>query len=323
MAELFVLPVMNGILPYPDGGPVRGLFLDPYTSALLNVVGEEGELFLAPYSYDTGQLFPVGVVASLDEVWTEEMFLADKITRTTGLFGQLTGLGRGKAAGFYLEKGFLRARNVLPLDLRAARSKDFPVIEGAGWQAQGGFTEMRSPLDLRVTIYGNDVATGEPVEIQANLGGLVQPEQAHTLEHSIIRSLQQYGLCTQKTLATSLKRETEELKESIELAYRYQRPEFFGVTSSGSCGNPLSNLAQFHLVEELVERLNEGSSLFESLEEARRRTLSKLASELELSTQRGLRSLQGLKKGMLHDDTVLGQNLLKRVLSRFPFSPWE
>ncbi|MCL4423937.1 MAG: hypothetical protein M1553_00455, partial [Firmicutes bacterium] len=148
-------------------------------------------------------------------------------------------------------------------------------------------------------------------------------EQAHTLEHSIIRSLQQNGICTQKTLTVSMKRETDELKQSVEMAYRYQRPEFFGVTSSGSCGNPLSNLAQFHLVGELVEKLKEGASLFESLEVARRKTLSKLSGELELSTQKGLRCLQGLKKGMFHDDTVLGKDLLRRVLGRFPFSPWD
>ena len=182
---------------------------------------------------------------------------------------------------------------------------------------------MKAPNDLPMTIYGVEYESGNEVSLSGNVGGLLSPEQAHTIEHAIIRSLQKYAMCTPKTLAKAVLEEGRELKRSVEIGYKLRRPEVFGVTSSGACGNPLTNLAQFYLAKEMVESIDEGYSIIESMETARRKALSKLTDELELTTEIGLRALQGLKKGMLHDDSPIAQKYTKRVLRRFPPSPWH
>ena len=50
--------------------------------------------------------------------------------------------------------------------------------------------------------------------------------------------------------------------------------------------------------------------------------MSQLAGELGITMQRDLRVLQGLKKGMSHDDTPLRVEAGKRVIGRFPVDPW-
>jgi hypothetical protein len=117
--------------------------------------------------------------------------------------------------------------------------------------------------------------------------------------------------------------ETSELKQSVETSIRFSLPEALGVTRSGACGNPMTNLARFYLAREFVSNVEAGRSLNESLTKARRRTMSQLTQDLGLTMQPGLRALQGLKKGMSHDDTPLKINICKKVIGRFPFDPWE
>lgn len=186
----------------------------------------------------------------------------------------------------------------------------------------GGYTEFRSKTDIPVTLYGTDLESGKEVSIKANLGGLVEQEHAHTIEHAVIRALKTYGLCTAKTLLEAMTKETAELKHSVETSIKYNLPEVLGLTASGACGNPMTSLAQFYLAQTFVSNVAAGNSLTESLTKARRATMSKLTQDLELTMQPGVRVLQGLKKGMSHDDTPLKIEICKKVIGRFPSDPW-
>ena len=161
-----------------------------------------------------------------------------------------------------------------------------------------------------MTIYGIDLETSREVSITANLGGLVGKEQAHTIEHAIIRALSTYGLCTPRTMMESLVKETTELKQSLEFSIRHTMPEALGITASGICGNPLTNMAQFYLAQEFVDNIKAGKKLNDSLANARRATMSQLTSDMGLTMQQGLRTLQGLKKGMSHDDSIVENEYL-------------
>ncbi len=103
---------------------------------------------------------------------------------------------------------------------------------------------------------------------------------------------------------------------------KFACPELFGLTESGACGNPLTNAAQICMTEEFSSALEEGQSVFASVEQARRKAMSRLTTELELTMQEGLRVLQGLKKGMFHDDTPLSLDKGKKILNRFHISHW-
>jgi hypothetical protein len=199
----------------------------------------------------------------------------------------------------------------------------YPTISGAGWTPIGGFTEARSPEDIMITIEGFDNTTGSRLNIEAQVGRLLSEEQAHTVEHALIRAITTYLLVTPKTLHDSLQREADELKRSIDLGMALELPEIFGVTQSGACGNPLTHLARVYMWDELLERIKEGQSPLESLTGARRKTLSKLTQELEINTEAGIRTLQTLKKGMKHQDTPIPPGQLGEVIKRFPISPWH
>jgi len=322
--ELATIPVANALLPRPDGGVVRGMFVDPAMARVLKRVGEGGAVFLCPFvaGADGGGLYPVGVVARLEGLWREEVFCGPAERRAVVL-ARVRGVGRARARGFAIMERLLVATAVEPLDLDDLREGGYPTICGAGWRATSGRTDMRSVDDLVVTIHGVDLEGGDDVALQSNLGRLLEPEQAHTVEHAIIRSLQQYALCTPKTLISCIAEETDELKDSLDLGFRRRLPEVFGITNSGACGNPLTNLAQFYLAQEIVGSLADGQSLRWSVHEARRKTLSRLAADLEFTTQAGLRTLQGLKKGMMHDDTAPSPRHAAAILKRFPATPWE
>ena len=116
--------------------------------------------------------------------------------------------------------------------------------------------------------------------------------------------------------------ETDELKQSVEFSIRHTMPEALGITASGACGNPMTNLAQFYLAQEFVDSIKAGNSLTASIDNARRMTMSQLTGNIGLTMQQGIRTLQGLKKGMSHDDTLLKMETYKKVIERFPFEPW-
>lgn len=333
--ELPVLPVGNGILPRPDGGTVQGVFLDPATSRLLHDLGPRGTVFLVPYAGRDAGLYPVGLLARVEKLWRQEIYLAVRgpaaeggpalqaLRRARAVFVLVRGLERAKARGFRYHGQILGAYGLEAVQPEMLRADGYPIVCGGGWRAIGGKTEFKGLEDLRVTIGGVDYQGGHEVTIRGNLGGLVTPQQAHSVEHAIVRSLQTYAICTPRTLVAALVTETDELKASIETAYRLECPEIFGVTSSGACGNPLTHLAHFHLMQETTKALARGMSLVSSVEEARRKTMSRLTRDLEITARSGLRILQGLKKGMWHDDTPLDSRRAARIMARFPISPWH
>lgn len=342
--DLVTIPVLNGLLPRPGGGRIRGAFLDSMSSALLLDIGPGGSVFLCPYARDRRALYPAGVVGRIGKLWWQEVFVsgptgfvqsgqcgegryaggAGGIRKARFLFAEISGEERAKSARFrFHPPAAVVAEDVSGLDLSELRGKGYPCIDGAGWRVMGGHTEAKGIGDIPVVIYGNDIEKGAPTQISANVGGIVGLEQAHTIEHAIIRSLSQYGLCTPRNLQVSIKMEAAELKGSLDAGFSFRMPEVFGVTSGGACGNPLTNLAHVYLTRELVKQLSRGETFFDSVDHARNRTLSRLADELEISTSAGLRIMQGLKKGMLHEDTVPDLRRLAGVLSRFPQSPWE
>ena len=165
--------------------------------------------------------------------------------------------------------------------------------------------------------------TGRDVAIIGYLGKEIEPEKAHTVEHAIIRSLKNYAMCTPKTLRECMEREAEELKWSVEIGIAKKLPEVFGVTRSGFCGNPLTQMASYYLSEEFKNQIESGEGILDSLTNARSKTVSRLTKEMDISSRKGVRQLQGLKKGMFHDDTPEEMKVLRRVIMKFPANPWN
>jgi hypothetical protein len=279
------------------------------------------DVLVCPWVEDEDGLYPVGVVARLVAIGPQTAVDADG-RELPVLMAVLEGRGHARWNTLQVAGGFVASADVEAMNLKAIR-KEYPAISGAGWLPAGGFTEFRDPTDILVTIYGADIETGQAVSLRANVGGLVTREQAHTVEHGIIRALRVYGLCTPRTLLGAMARETDELKRSVEFGLRFALPEIIGRTATGACGNQMTTLAQFYLAREFVDNVAAGKSLHRSLVDARQRTMSRMTGELGLTMQRDLRALQGLKKGMNHDDTPLRVETAKRVLGRFPPEPWQ
>ncbi|BBB91304.1 MAG TPA: hypothetical protein PKA28_19980 [Methylomusa anaerophila] len=318
--HMLIMPVANGILPRPQGGKMSGMFILEHGGQLLKDVGVDREILICPWVVNEQELYPVGVIVRIVDIW-DQRIVDDSGNEISVLMATLEGRGHARWYTTGMTANYIYSTDVETLNLMKMR-KEYPAISGAGWLASGGYTEFRDKTDLPVTIYGQDLETGQEVSITANLGGLVEPEQAHTIEHSIIRALNTCCLCTPRTLIEAMMLETDELKKSVETSIKYTLPEALGVTASGACGNPMTNLAQLYLTQELAGNLEAGRSLYESLDKARRTTMSQLTEDVGLTMHQGLRVLQGLKKGMAHDDTLLKKDIYKKVISRFPFDPW-
>jgi len=286
-------------------------------------LGVGGEVFVAPVPQGSASVYLVGVVCKVRKVYLEPIFRdAESPQAVQGLFVDLEGRQAARPAGYSLNGQSLRVDKLEALDYKEMRP-DYPVVSGLGWTPLGGYTEAKSTQDIEITIYGQGADGDEGVFISGNVGGIVSIEQAHTLEHAIIRSLKNYGLCSPRTLVTAWNEETGELKASIEAGFKFRAPELFGLTESGACGNPLTNLAHFYMAKEFWTEVAQGRNLVESLTTARLKTLSHIAEDLEITTNSGLRILQGLKRGMQHTDEPTIQQTMHKVLSQFPVSPWE
>jgi len=319
--EIYAIPIVNGILPRPEGGILQGVFLDPFFAKILNNAGIGGSIFIFPLSLDEESIYPVGIVARIEDMWMDKV---SPYSEVKALFARLLGRERYKAKSFVLHDDGMFAKGIEKLDIRELRSMGYPAISGAGWYPTGGYTTFGSDKkDAHVTIYGFDLETGKDVSIAGHLGNEVAPEKAHTIEHAIIRSLKNYAMCTPKTLRECIEKETEELKWSVEIGLAKKLPEVFGVTKSGVCGNPLTYMASQYLTHEFQNQINTGENLIDSLENARNKTLSIITREMGINTQKGIRQLQGLKKGMFHDDTPEDMKTCKRVLNKFPIDPWH
>ena len=317
---IFVLPVANGLLPKPQGGKLHGMFLSEHGGQQLAALGTGRELLICPWNFDNEQLYPVGVLARIVDI-TEEVAVDEQGEQFSVLMVTLEGREHARWHTLKISGTTMITSDIERLNFRQM-NKEYPVVSGAGWRPEGGLTEFRGPSDIPVTIYGTDLETGKKVNLSANLGNLVTQEQAHTIEHAMIRALRTCGLCTARTLTAAMAEEVQELKKTVELSIKYTLPEVLGRTASGICGNPMTNLAQFYLAQEFVEQLQAGKSLDQSLIQARQSTMSQLTEDLGLTMQSGLRVLQGLKKGMSHDDTPLKPGLCKKEIGRFPIDPW-
>lgn len=318
--NMLIMPVANGILPRAQGGTITGMFIIENGGQLLLDVGVGKEILICPWIVEEQGLYPVGVIVRIMNIWNHAV-VDETGVETPVLMAKLEGRGHARWHTLRTAGSYIYSDNVEQLNLKKLR-QEYPSISGAGWAPQGGYTEFRDKSDIPVTLYGNDLETGRQVSITANLGGLVELEQAHTIEHSVIRALQTYGLCTPRTLIAAMSRETDELKKSVEFSIKHTLPEALGLTASGACGNPMTNLAQVYLAQEFVSNIEAGKSLNESLDKARRSTMSQLTDDIGLTMNQGIRVLQGLKKGMVHDDTILKLQTYKKVISRFPFEPW-
>ncbi len=318
---ILILPVVNGILPRPYGGRITGMFIMEHGGKMLADMGVGRDVLVCPWVLDNQALYPVGVIARIMDMRPQTVMNEDG-TKVPMVMAVLEGRGQARWHTLQVAGAYVVSGDVESIDLKNMTGQ-YPSVSGAGWLPSGGYTEFRDNTDIPVVLYGSDLETGKEVNIRANLGGLVGQEQAHTIEHAMIRSLRTFGLCTPKTLIDSLRKETDELKRSVECSFRFAMPELLGVTASGACGNPMTNLAQFYLAKEFLDNVRAGKALNESMEVARRSTMSQLTQDLGLTAQSGLRVLQGLKKGMKHDDTPLKLEICKKVLARFPFDPWS
>lgn len=316
-----LIPTINGILPRPEGGTLTGLFMEKFFLEMLSRLKIGEEVLLAPFLPADSAFYPMGVLARIENM-EKALFPGPGGAGMPAVFVQFSGRGRMLMETVQVMDGMPVARGLRPVSLQALRREN-PAICGGGWQPQGGYTDTRSPGDTTITIYGVDIENGKKVSITGRVGGILQPAEAHTVEHAIIRSLQTFGLCSAKTLRAMIADETRELKTSLEMGIRLELPEIFGRTQSGVCGNPLTNLTQFYLAREIMEGLKRGESFPHTLEAARRKTLSQIARNLEITTDPRLRALQGLKKGMMHTDEEPELKRLKKVLAGFPVSPWE
>jgi hypothetical protein len=318
--NMLVMPVANSILPRPDGGRIIGMFLKEQGEQILSEVGEGQDIFVCPWLVATQSLYPIGIITRIMDMETQMLGDEDGV-EGLALLATLEGQAHARWHTLRTTQHGVVSSDIELMNFKLMR-KEYPAISGAGWLPSGGYTEFCGQTDIPVTIYGTDLENGSEVSMTANLGGLVEKEQAHTIEHAIIRALSTYGLCTPRTLMDSLLLETNELKQSVEFSIRHTMPEALGITASGACGNPMTNLAQFYLAQEFVDNVRAGKSLNASLANARRVTMSQLTSNIGLTMQQGLRTLQGLKKGMSHDDTLLKMETYKKVIGRFPFEPW-
>jgi len=317
---MLIMPVANGILPRPEGGTITGMFIIENGGRLLLDVGVGREMLICPWIAEEQGLYPVGVIVRIMNIWSETG-VDDKGAEIPVLMATLEGRGHARWYTMGAAGSYIYSNDIEYINLKKMR-KEYPAISGAGWLPQGGYTEFRDKSDIPVTIYGADLEAGQQISMTANLGGLVELEQAHTIEHSVIRALNTYGLCTPRTLVEAMSRETDELKKSVEYSIKHTMPEALGLTASGACGNPMTSLAQFYLAQEFVGNLHAGKSLNESLDKARRSTMSQLSDDIGITMRQGIRVLQGLKKGMAHDDTILKLETYKKVINRFPFEPW-
>ena len=84
----------------------------------------------------------------------------------------------------------------------------------------------------------------------------------------------------------------------------------------------MTYLAQAYFSETFLEQLESGENAADAVAKARKSAMSQVMEDLDLTGDPQLRALEGLKKGMSHDDTPLPVAVCKRVLQRFPFSPW-
>lgn len=315
-----LIPVVNAILPRPGGGIASGAFMEG-RGTLLQQFEPGMKVFVCPLSPATGSLYRVGVLAALLDV-RHQQIETSAWEQAAMVTLRLEGITHARWSTLDMQPGGIFAEGLESLDFRVMRS-EYPVISGAGWTAQGGWTEFRSLQDIPVNFYGNDIESGGGVGLQGNLRDLVSLEAAHTIEHAIIRSLRLYGLCTPRTLQQCMREEAAELTWSVEKSMRYARPELLGTTRSGACGNPMTHLARFYMFQEVAEQLKETGNGAEALAQARRTVMSRLTGDLGLTTEPGLRALQGLKLGMKHDDSPLSLELCKKVLRRFPLEPWQ
>jgi len=282
---------------------------------------EQGEnVFICPLIPANGSLYRIGVVAKVVDIRRQLVDIAGH-EPVPFLSMLIEGIAHARWDTLSTDSGFVMAEGLDIQDFRRMRN-EYPVISGAGWVPQGGFTEFRSLGDIPVTVYGSDIERNVAVSLTGNLKGLVSLEAAHTIEHAMIRSLRTYGLCTVRTLQEAMRAETDELTWSVEKSMRYAMPEVLGNTHAGACGNPMTNMAQFYMFQELTEQLGESGGDYE-LSQVRRTVMSRLTGDLGLTTEPGLRALQGLKKGMRHDDSPLSQELCKKILGRFPLGPWQ
>jgi len=315
-----LIPVVNGILPRPGGGRSVGGFLEGAPEQTPQL--EAGEnVFVCPLIPANGSLYRIGVLAKIVDI-RRQMFDVAGREPVSFLSMLIEGVTHARWDTLATERGFIMAEGLEAQNFRRIRV-DYPVVSGAGWMPQGGFTEFRSLGDIPVTLYGNDIERNAAVSLTGNLRGLVSLESAHTIEHAIIRSLRNYGLCTARTLQESMQSETQELTWSVEKSIRYALPEVLGHTQAGACGNPMTNMAHFYMFQELSEQLGQTGDVERALSQARRTVMSRLTGDLGLTTEPGQRALQGLKKGMRHDDSPLSLELCKKVLARFPLEPWQ
>ena len=315
-----LIPVVNGILPRPGGGRSTGGFVESLPDSAPHL--ESGmSVFICPMLPSNGSLYRVGVLSALIDVRRQQLDMAGR-DPLPFLSILIEGSTHARWDKLSFNQGFVMAEGLEVLDFRRMRT-EYPVVSGAGWAPQGGYTEFRSPGDIPVTLYGSDIENGLQVSLQGNLKGLVSLEAAHTVEHAMIRSLRTYGMCSARTLQHSMREETAELTWSVEKSMRFALPEVLGMTQAGACGNLMTNLAQFYMFQELSEQMKATGDGFRAVEQARRAVMSRLTGELNLTTEPGLRSLQGLKKGMMHDDSPLSLELCKKILGRFPLEPWR
>ena len=86
--DTYAIPIVNGVLPRPDGGVLQGVFLDSFFANMLVKTGVGNDIFLFPLSSDDKSLYPVGVLVRIEDMWVDKV---PQGSDATALFARVIG----------------------------------------------------------------------------------------------------------------------------------------------------------------------------------------------------------------------------------------
>ncbi|HHY71406.1 MAG TPA: hypothetical protein GX519_07170, partial [Thermoanaerobacterales bacterium] len=112
--DVYAIPIVNGVLPRPDGGVLQGIFLDPFFANMLLSAGVGNNILLFPLSSDDQGPYPVGVLARIEDLWVDK---TSQGGGTKALFARVIGRERYKARSFSLANEGLFALDLERVDI--------------------------------------------------------------------------------------------------------------------------------------------------------------------------------------------------------------
>ena len=173
------MPVANSVLPRPHGGRIVGDVLEEQGGKILSEVGEGNDVFVCPWLVDSQSVYRSGIITRLMDIQSQMLTDEDGVQMSV-LLASFEGQAHARWHTLQTNGHCVVSSDIELMNFKRMR-KEYPAISGAGWMPSGGYTEFIGKTDIPVTIYGTDLENGREVSVTANLGGLVEKEQAHTI----------------------------------------------------------------------------------------------------------------------------------------------